>query len=173
MTIIGLFILSLGVLIILPFDSTMTMPLPSWVYILFALLVFLGQTIDAIDGKHARNTNRCSPLGQLMDHGCDAFSNSFVVIMLAQAHLMGSSIFNVATQTLVQLSFFVISWEEHHTGILMTHINNMGVTEFQFIGMGVVIMPVFLGHEFSKLKPLNGLVPLTVVELIVIVNGLL
>ena len=37
-------------------------------------MMFVNQTLDAMDGKHARNTKRASPLGQLMDHGCDAVS---------------------------------------------------------------------------------------------------
>ncbi len=167
---LGLFFLSLGIVLILPFDTSMSLPLPTWMYFVFVLLIFLGQTLDAIDGKHARNTKRSSPLGQLMDHGCDAFSNSFVIIMIAQAHCMGNSFFVVLAQVLVQLPFYTFTWEEYHTGILITHLNNLGVTEFQFIGMIVLLIPVFLGHSFSKL--VVGY-QLTVADLIVILNGVL
>ena len=44
---------------------------PRWCSGLFALTLFLYQTLDAIDGKQARRTNSSSPLGQLFDHGCD------------------------------------------------------------------------------------------------------
>ena len=173
-TIIGLIVLSLGVVLILPFDSTMSVPLPPFLYILFAIFVFIGQTLDAIDGKHARNTGRSSPLGQLMDHGCDAFSNSFVVIMIGQAHLLGSSLYAVGVQILVQLSFYIITWEEHHTGVLLTHIDHMGVTEFQFIGMGVIMLPVFLGNEFSHFRPIkSGPLSFTIAELLFFFNALL
>jgi phosphatidylglycerophosphate synthase len=168
-TMIGLFALCLGVLIIIPFDIQISKPLNPLFYILFAVSLFLGQTFDAIDGKHARNTARSSPLGQLMDHGCDAFSNSFVVIMIAQAHLFGSTIYTVLIQVLVQLPFYIISWEEHHTGLLLTHINNMGVTEFQFIGMAVVLLPVFVGSTFSQVRFLGGY--LSISELLVYLNG--
>jgi phosphatidylglycerophosphate synthase len=30
--------------------------------------MFWFQTIDATDGKQARKTDNCSPLGQLLDH---------------------------------------------------------------------------------------------------------
>ncbi len=155
---------------IIPFDTSMSLPLPNWMYLVFVLLIFLGQTLDAIDGKHARNTKRSSPLGQLMDHGCDAFSNSFVIIMIAQAHCLGNSFFTVLAQVLVQLPFYTFTWEEYHTGILITHLNNLGVTEFQFIGMIVLLLPVFLGHTFSKLVIIFNI---TVAGFIVLLNGIL
>jgi ethanolaminephosphotransferase len=168
-TIIGLIFLTLGVVIIIPFDKTVSSPLPSWVYIAFAVLVFIGQTLDAIDGKHARNTNRSSPLGQLMDHGCDAFSNSFVIVMICQAHLLGHTIYTLVVQVLVQLPFYIITWEEHYTGTLITHIDNMGVTEFQFIAMGCILLPVFVGPEVThnKIFGLN----FTISEFLVYANG--
>lgn len=39
-------------------------------------------TLDAIDGKHARNTGNSSPLGELFDHGCDALSSTLQTIAL-------------------------------------------------------------------------------------------
>ena len=169
-TVLGLFLLTFGVVLIIPFDTTISTPLPSWVYLTFAFLVFLGQTFDAIDGKHARNTNRSSPLGQLMDHGCDAFSNSFVIIMVTQAHLLGSTIHTLLLQVLVQLPFYVITWEEHHTGTLLTQINNMGVTEFQFIAMSFILMPVFFGSQISQFKFFNLF---TIPELMIYANVIL
>ena len=47
-------------------------PLPPWVNAACAACLFLYQTLDAMDGKHARRTGNSSPLGQLFDHGCDA-----------------------------------------------------------------------------------------------------
>lgn len=169
-TVLGLFAQMTGIFVILFYDRKMTEPLPTWTYLLFALLMFIGQTLDAIDGKHARNTNRSSPLGQLMDHGCDAFSNSFIVIMIIQAHTFGACFHTLLVQFLVQLSFFVFTLEERFTGKLRTHIDNLGVTEFQFIGMGVILIPIFLGHGFSKIKLLNFL---TIGELLVYLNGFL
>jgi len=90
-------------LVILFYDYSLQKEIPSIIYVLFAFFVFLGQTFDAIDGKHARKTNKCSPLGQLMDHGCDAFSNSFVAIMISQTFLLGGSIYTIILQSLVQV----------------------------------------------------------------------
>jgi phosphatidylglycerophosphate synthase len=159
-TVIGVLNLLSGVIIIGFFDLTFSKQLPAWVYFFFAFTTFMGQTFDAIDGKHARNTGRSSPLGQLMDHGCDAFSNSFIIIMIAQSHTMRGSVELVMLQALVQvcclinylikLSFFVLTWEEHHTGVLCTHIDNVGVTEFQFVAMAILMTPIFIGQFFSE-----------------------
>jgi phosphatidylglycerophosphate synthase len=47
---------------------------PQWSFALCALGLFVYQSLDAIDGKQARRTDSCSPLGELFDHGCDALS---------------------------------------------------------------------------------------------------
>ena len=36
--------------------------------------------LDAIDGIHARNTNTSSPLGELLDHICDAIGLIFIIL---------------------------------------------------------------------------------------------
>ena len=46
-----------------------------------AVLCFAGQTLDAIDGKHARNTGQSSPLGEYWDHGCDACTAPLLTII--------------------------------------------------------------------------------------------
>ena len=39
-----------------------------------AWCLFVYQTMDAMDGKQARRTGSSTPLGQLFDHGCDAYT---------------------------------------------------------------------------------------------------
>lgn len=46
---------------------------PGWIYAVDALLLFVYQTLDGSDGKHARNTRSGSPLGEVLDHGVDAW----------------------------------------------------------------------------------------------------
>lgn len=36
-----------------------------------------------MDGKHARNTGNSSPLGLLVDHGCDALTTFLYMMSLA------------------------------------------------------------------------------------------
>ena len=104
-TLTGVIAQLIGIIVIIFYDTTMSQVLPSWVYILFAFIIFAAQTFDAIDGKHARNTKRSSPLGQLMDHGCDAFSNSFMIIMICQAHRLSSIYYTMIIQSCIQVSY--------------------------------------------------------------------
>ena len=43
--------------------------LPNELFLGSALAIFIYNTMDAIDGKHARKTGQSSPLGQMFDHG--------------------------------------------------------------------------------------------------------
>jgi ethanolaminephosphotransferase len=59
--------------------------LPAWALVMCGLL-YLGYYIfDQLDGKHARNTGQSSPLGLLMDHGCDAITTFLITSGLGTA----------------------------------------------------------------------------------------
>jgi ethanolaminephosphotransferase len=90
-TLIGLMVNISGVFVIMYYDSTLSYDLPRWVHFYTAFCVFAYQTFDAIDGKQARRTGSSSPLGQLFDHGCDAFSSTTMGIMMSQAIRGGST----------------------------------------------------------------------------------
>jgi phosphatidylglycerophosphate synthase len=55
---------------------------PAWVNYYAAAAIFIYQTLDALDGKQARRTGTGSCLGELFDHGCDAFTTVMVVCLL-------------------------------------------------------------------------------------------
>lgn len=46
---------------------------PTWIWVLVGASVVFYANLDCIDGKQARRTQSSSPLGQLFDHGCDAY----------------------------------------------------------------------------------------------------
>ncbi|GAB5574145.1 choline/ethanolaminephosphotransferase 1 isoform X1 [Prionailurus iriomotensis] len=73
-TLLGLAINLLTTLVLISYCPTATEEAPYWTYLLCALGLFIYQSLDAIDGKQARRTNSCSPLGELFDHGCDSLS---------------------------------------------------------------------------------------------------
>jgi len=51
----------------------------TWVNnIVVATCILIYMTLDAIDGKHARNTKTSSPLGELFDHFCDCITNACI-----------------------------------------------------------------------------------------------
>jgi phosphatidylglycerophosphate synthase len=57
--------------------------------------------MDALDGKHARNTGRASPMGQLIDHGLDCISYAFHVAFCVIGQRMGSGWANCILQLFV------------------------------------------------------------------------
>ena len=88
-TLAGVLALLFGAVIIYNFDNTLTKPLPLWVHLYMFASLYFCQTMDAVDGKHARNTNRSSPMGQLVDHGLDIFSYTFQLVYVASSHRLG------------------------------------------------------------------------------------
>lgn len=46
---------------------------PSWMYTFGGVTILMYANLDSLDGKQARRTGSSSPLGQLFDHGVDAY----------------------------------------------------------------------------------------------------
>lgn len=68
-TLIGFILMGFSYFCMLYYDDTFTQDIPRWTYIVAGIFQFIYQTLDAVDGKHARTTKASSPLGQLFDHG--------------------------------------------------------------------------------------------------------
>lgn len=114
------------------FDFSLTHDVPSWTYFWAGLCIFLYQTLDACDGKQARKTKSSSPLGQLIDHGCDSFAINFMFLSVIQA--VGIPRFHIIFSFIVmQYIFWTSQWYENHTKILVTNVGNIGVTEIELV----------------------------------------
>ncbi|CAD7942558.1 unnamed protein product [Amoebophrya sp. A25] len=102
---------------------------------------------DAADGKHARNTGQCSPLGALFDHACDAWATLFIFLCSTCSIFLrlpneapgATSVYDPRTHAVVSTiiffyhfavfgSFFGGQWFHLHTGTLDT----ANVSEGQF-----------------------------------------
>lgn len=112
-----------------------------------AFLLISYNTLDNADGKLARRRGMGSPLGQMMDHGCDSLSigasarppgrprscghqhrlsNARPAVSCA-GMLMGALGFAlalppawaVALWAMGSVQWIAVAWEEHHTGILL------------------------------------------------------
>ena len=57
-------------------------PIPTWVWVVAAVNIFIAYTLDGIDGKQARKTGTSGPLGELFDHGLDSYSSLFIIVYL-------------------------------------------------------------------------------------------
>ncbi|KAF8288390.1 putative choline/ethanolamine phosphotransferase (CEPT) [Trypanosoma cruzi] len=104
---------------------------PAWVWYYAAAALFIYQTLDAVDGKQARRTQTCGPLGELFDHGCDAFLTPLVQVNLCCA-LDLPSWMTFAYSTMSSIVLFCAIWEQFSTGTLdLGYIN--GPTEGIFM----------------------------------------
>jgi len=107
---------------------------PVYAPIMAAILIFLYQTLDAIDGKHARNTKNSSSMGELFDHGCDNISSTFMILTVMSclgvySHLNGRILW------LMIISFQLISIQFHCESLVT------GVCKFgRFSGPGEILM---------------------------------
>jgi len=147
-TFVGFIIMAASNLLILFYDQSFTKPLPSWVYVVVALCQFLYQTLDAVDGKHARRTKSSSPLGQLFDHGCDSFSVTFLILSVCQSIRMGATVEVIFYFNLVQMAFFSANWGEYHSGVLKTNLGYFGVTEGELMIAGAIVLCGIFGYDF-------------------------
>ncbi len=76
-TIAGFLINGFGTLCI-SLQTPHNTPVIPWTLLLYSICVFAYQTLDNIDGKQARKTKNSTPLGMLLDHGCDALGLIFL-----------------------------------------------------------------------------------------------
>lgn len=120
----------------LSLSPVLAAPRPALFHALCVLGLFGYQTLDAVDGKHARATNSSSPLGQLFDHGCDAISVTFATLICAMTLQLSPEAF-LAILAATHVPFFVAQWSERHTHVLRTSVGPIGLTETQLFAMAL------------------------------------
>jgi ethanolaminephosphotransferase len=115
--------------------------------------LFWYQTIDAIDGKQARRTDNCSPLGQLLDHNLDQISFTIFMCMACALLQTGGNIWIILAITPgVMAAHYSIEYRTHFTGIHYTVVGMIGATEQLCIFMTATLVTLFhpLNNDFSK-----------------------
>jgi|ERR1711970_24651 len=93
--------------------------LPPWVWFYSAFAHFMAHTLDGCDGKQARRTGSSGPLGEMFDHGLDAWATSLLVIN--SFSLFGDDVTNDEKYYIIILmcvNFMSSHWEKYNTGIL-------------------------------------------------------
>lgn len=91
---------------------------PAWLGIVAAAALLTYQTMDNMDGKQARKTGTSSPLGLIVDHGCDAL-NGGIFGPLTSAAIIGTGAASwqtVAVWLCGTVPFFSNTFESYHTG---------------------------------------------------------
>lgn len=135
-----------------PYDLALKEEFSPYTNFVCAFSIFMYQTLDAVDGKQARRTGQSGPLGQLFDHGCDAWSTIFLVHLVLQVFRMGpdSLPFYVYTAGGL-LIFYTGNWEEYHCEIMRTSMHGFGVTEMHWIVISLLVLNGFTNNGLSKL----------------------
>jgi ethanolaminephosphotransferase len=120
-----------------------------WVFYFCALMGWLYQTLDAMDGKQARRTGSSTPLGQLFDHGCDCLNINGMHAAGASCLALGPTWWTMMVLVTLYIAFFVAQWQEMYTGQLQTALFvgpiGWGVTEMQYLLMAVCCVTGWYG----------------------------
>jgi len=69
--------------------------------------IFIYMVIDAIDGKHARNTNTSSSLGELVDHFCDCITNVLLTVSICNIYDINDTGIRYILIYITQQVFFI------------------------------------------------------------------
>ena len=118
LTLCGLGFIVFGALLSIFYCPTYTEEIPRCIPLIYAVLVFLYQTADNVDGKQARRTKSGSPLGELFDHGVDAVVMGLTTMMVCSV-LHGGAVSSVVTSIIGLSAYWFSHWEEYHEGILI------------------------------------------------------
>nr|NP_001135013.1 cholinephosphotransferase 1 [Salmo salar]ACI69878.1 Cholinephosphotransferase 1 [Salmo salar] len=125
-------------LFVINFDTSTLAP--TYLLVWLSVSLFVYQTLDAIDGKHARRINMSSPLGEVFDHGCDALSTILVNMMAAlaiQPHPFEEILF--LWSIVVLTCSFVFHWQTFVTGSMFFTL--LSVTEAQLAVIVMCLIP--------------------------------
>ncbi|CAG9314002.1 unnamed protein product [Blepharisma stoltei] len=166
-TLLGFICIILSYILMLPFGTTFEEPIPPIILFISAFMIFMYQTFDAIDGKQSRRINQSSPLGMLLDHGCDSLTTSFIALTLLQGMSLGLNKHTIYMYIGAQTSFFLITWEEYHTHCCRTQFMNWGVTEAQYMSIMVLVITAIFGPGIWQANIIGGI---TVAEIVLHIN---
>ena len=101
---------------------------------MFLLVAY--NTLDNVDGKVARNRGMGTPLGQWMDHGCDAAT--MCLAMAALVHLMQlEGMWMMVCWVAGGWVWLVVAWEEHYTHCLRMDYFSSDESEYLAVALGI------------------------------------
>lgn len=126
---------------------------PGWNYLVAAIGLFIYLHLDCLDGKQARATGTSSPLGQLFDHGCDAFAVHLVLLSMMTSLQLVHDWKVVVSLLYVFIPWWMAHWEEYHTGVMVYGGGIWGVTEALYAVFGVHLYTYVVGPSGWTWKP--------------------
>lgn len=112
--------------------------------IIFCLTAY--QSLDVLDGKQARRTGNCSPIGHFLDHGLDAIS----VLPLVENILKGLTItdprLSLGILVFFYYMFFLETGFEKINGKVCTNVGGYGVVELHMLVIGFEMVQLIFGR---------------------------
>jgi ethanolaminephosphotransferase len=98
-----------------PFGS----PAPRWALFFYGFSVFWYQMLDNVDGKQARKLQNSTPLGMIMDHGCDALGVICLTVGMARVVCMDDFHLLLWVFISVVFSFYISAWCQYWSNGVM------------------------------------------------------
>lgn len=98
-TFTGTVLVVIAEIVLLSYDTSLASTLPSWLLVYISISFIIYQTMDTLDGIHARNHRMSSPLGQLFDAGIDAPLHGFLEMQHLATLKAGTSMLGFAYLT--------------------------------------------------------------------------
>jgi len=124
---------------------------PHWLLLLGFWANLWYQTIDAVDGKQARRTNNCSPLGQLLDHNLDQISITAQMISVCSLLKLKSNIWAIMLMSPVCFSpHYSIEYRTHFTKFHAYVVGLLGATEQLIVVEIAHLWPYFYPESNDK-----------------------
>ncbi|KAL9654334.1 hypothetical protein ABK040_010363 [Willaertia magna] len=155
-TLSGFLCILVSAIVTFIFCPTFSEPIPRWLFLLNAVLLFSYQTLDNMDGKQARKTQTSSGLGELFDHGVDSLATTVAAIAWLCVCGQGATLTTFIINIISILPFFFATWEEYYIGgLFLGKINGPieGVLGFVF----VQILGAIFGYEFFHYPIIFGM----------------
>eukprot|EP01012_Entosiphon_sulcatum_P055960 TRINITY_DN7872_c0_g1_i2.p1 TRINITY_DN7872_c0_g1~~TRINITY_DN7872_c0_g1_i2.p1 ORF type:complete len:405 (-),score=94.11 TRINITY_DN7872_c0_g1_i2:237-1370(-) len=149
-TFIGFFINLASYFVLAYYAPKLSDRAPNWTYLLAAISLFLYQTLDAIDGKQARRTKTSSPLGELVDHGCDAVSTHLISLNVLAGMVVPAGWQGLIYTLLLSTGFYLAQWEQYITGTLNLPMIS-GPTEGILGNIAFMLLSGVVGPEFWQM----------------------
>eukprot|EP01061_Rhynchopus_euleeides_P000461 TRINITY_DN10322_c0_g2_i2.p1 TRINITY_DN10322_c0_g2~~TRINITY_DN10322_c0_g2_i2.p1 ORF type:complete len:434 (+),score=157.83 TRINITY_DN10322_c0_g2_i2:135-1436(+) len=151
---------------------TFTEEAPAWVFAFNAFAMVAYWVLDALDGKQARKLGVSSPLGLLVDHGCDALNTTIGMLNVAAMLNLGPTMQAFYLWVAPTGVFFAATWEEYYVGSLNLPVIN-GPNEGVLLGALFHLWTAYAGTRWWTDMTSLGVQRSTILNLVLATLGLI
>lgn len=148
----GLAINVVATLILLAHSPDAIKEVPTWMCVMVAVVVFVYQTLDAMDGKQCYLVGlKHQYLEEFADHACDAVSTVLLCTQLSIVMQLGAFPWFTLTFVIVGMTvFYCAHWQVYTSGVVKFGL--FDVTEIQVSAIILILLPAIFGHTVWLIK---------------------